>query len=86
MGLLELRGTLTTVEARADVKMSIVASSAARWAASPPSRKQALQRLSLGEPVTELISASADPDLGHAEAQDDLILRFRVIVFSAAVG
>jgi hypothetical protein len=26
----------------------------------------------LGEPVTELIGASADPGLGHAEAQEDL--------------
>jgi hypothetical protein len=27
---------------------------------------------SLDEPVAELISASADPDLGHAEARNDL--------------
>jgi hypothetical protein len=27
---------------------------------------------SFDEPVGELIGASADPDLGHAEAQDDL--------------
>jgi hypothetical protein len=28
---------------------------------------------SLDEPVTELIGASADLDLGHAEAQEDLL-------------